>query len=182
MKGSLMSVVQPIATLSAEVPDGTWRVDPSASELTFRSRGVFGLVPVRGTFTAYEGELEVGGGDARGELRIDAATLDTKHKKRDHHLRSADFFHVTEHPTVTFSLLELVRSAHGGLELGGTLRIRDTELALQTPVQASRLDADRVRLETNVSVDRAAAGIGWSKMGMIQGKAHLGASIVLVRT
>jgi polyisoprenoid-binding protein YceI len=143
---------------------------------------MFGLVPVRGTFTAYEGELEVGGGNARGELRIDAATLDTKHKTRDKHLRSADFFHVTEYPRVTFSLLELVRPADGGLELGGTLRIRDTELALRAPLRASRLDADRVRLETNLSVDRAAAGIGWSKMGMIQGKAHLGASIVLVRT
>jgi polyisoprenoid-binding protein YceI len=142
---------------------------------------MFGLVPVRGTFGAYEGELEVAGGGARGELRISATTLDTKNDKRDTHLRSADFFHVTEHPIVTFSLLEFAPSVGGTLELTGTLRIRDNELRIQAPVQASLLDTDRLRLDTNVSVDRAAAGVGWSKMGMIQGKAHLGASIVLVR-
>jgi polyisoprenoid-binding protein YceI len=95
-------------------------------------------------------------------------------------LRSADFFHVAEFPTVTFSLIELVPSADGTLELSGALRIRDNEL--RAPVQASRLARDRLRLDTKVSVDRAAAGVGWNKMGMIQGKAHLGASIVLVRS
>jgi polyisoprenoid-binding protein YceI len=177
-----MSVAQSEYTPSAELPDGVWRVDTSESELTFRSRGVFGLLPVRGTFTAYEGELQVAGGDVRGELRIDAASLDTKHKKRDHHLRSADFFHVTHYPTVTFTLLELVPSDDGTLLLTGMLRIRENQLRVETSAQATRLGPDRLRLETRLSVDRAAAGIGWSKMGMIQGKAHLGASVVLVRT
>jgi polyisoprenoid-binding protein YceI len=175
-----MSVSQLEGTPTADLPEGTWHVDPTASTLTFSSRGVFGLVPVHGTFGAYEGELEVHGRDAHGELRIHAATLDTKNEKRDTHLRSADFFHVTEHPTVTFSLIELGPSADGTLSLHGTLRIRDNELRFQAPVHASRLGADRLRLDTKVSVDRAAAGVGWSKMGMIRGKAHLGASIVLV--
>ena len=88
---------------------------------------------------------------------------------------------MTEHPTVTFSLNGLERTLDGTLELSGILRIRDNELAVKSPVQASWLDADRVRLETKLSVDRAAAGVGWSKMGAIQGKARLGAAIVLVR-
>jgi polyisoprenoid-binding protein YceI len=175
-----MPVAQSVPAPAVELPEGTWRVDSKAGELTFSARGVFGLVPVHGTFGAYEGELEVGGGDARGELRIDAATLDTKNKKRDEHLRSADFFHVTEYPTVTF-VLNGVETVDGSLELSGILRIRDNELVLKSPVQASRLDADRVRLETKLDVDRTAAGVGWSKMGAIQGKAQLGAAIVLVR-
>jgi polyisoprenoid-binding protein YceI len=177
-----MAVSQSVGTPTADLPEGTWHVDPNASKLTFSSRGMFGLVAVHGSFGAYEGELEVDGREARGELRIQAATLDTKNEKRDTHLRSADFFHVTVHPIVTFSLIELVQSADGTLELSGTLRIRDNQLRVQAPLQASRLDADRLRLETKISVDRAAAGVGWSKMGMIQGKAHLGASIVLVHT
>jgi polyisoprenoid-binding protein YceI len=176
-----MAVSQPTATITDDLPEGTWHVDPQASKLTFSSRGMFGLAAVRGTFGAYEGELDVDGGEMRGELRIRAATLDTKNKKRDDHLRSADFFHVDEHPTVTFSLLELEPSADGTLNLSGTLQIRDNELTLQAPVQATRIDTDRVRLDTKISVDRAAAGVGWNKLGMIQGKAHLGASIVLVR-
>jgi polyisoprenoid-binding protein YceI len=177
-----MAVSQPVGTPTADLPKGTWRVDPEASKLTFSSRGMFGLVPVHGSFSIYEGELDVDGRDVRGELRIQAATLDTNNKKRDTHLRSADFFHVTEHPTVTFSLIELVPSADGVLDLAGTLQIRDNQLRVEAPVQASLLADDRLHLDTKVSVDRAAAGVGWSKMGMIRGKAHLAASIDLVRS
>jgi polyisoprenoid-binding protein YceI len=176
-----MALSQPVRTPIADLPEGTWHVDPKASELTFSSRGMFGLIAVHGSFGEYEGELEVDGRDVQGELRIQAATLDTKKEKRDVHLRSADFFDVTVYPTVTFSLIELAPSADGTLELSGTLRIRDNELPIEAPAQASRLAAERLRLETSVSVDRAAAGVGWSKMGMVQGKAHLGASVVLVR-
>jgi hypothetical protein len=42
--------------------------------------------------------------------------------------------------------------------------------------------ADGLRLDTKVSIDRVAAGVGWNKMGMIEGKAYLGASIVLARS
>jgi polyisoprenoid-binding protein YceI len=177
-----MAVSQPLATPTADLPEGTWHVDPKASALTFSSRGTWGLVGVRGSFGAYDGELEIDGRDARGELRIQAATLDTNNEKRDEHLRSADFFDVTAYPIVTFSLIELVLSAEGKLELSGTLRIRDNELRVQAPVKASRPAADRLRLDTKVSVDRKAAGVGWSKMGMVRGKAHLGASIVLVHS
>jgi polyisoprenoid-binding protein YceI len=176
-----MAITQPAASTNDVVPDGTWQVNPESSELGFTARGVFGLVPVHGIFGSYEGELEVEGRDLRGELRIDAATLDTKNQKRDAHLRSADFFHVTEYPIVTFSLTELTSAPDGALELGGTLQIRDNKLALRAPVQVSRLDNDRFRLDTDVSVDRAAAGVGWSKMGAIKGRARLGASILLVR-
>jgi polyisoprenoid-binding protein YceI len=176
-----MAVYQSVVTPTADLPDGTWHVDAEDSTLTFRSRGMFGLATVRGSFGQFGGELVLDGGNGSGELRIDAATLDTKNEKRDTHLRSADFFHVTNHPTVTFSLSELVPSADGTLKLGGTLRIRDNELLVEAPVRATQLAAGRLRLDTEVSVDREAAGVGWSKMGMIQGKAHLGASIVVVQ-
>jgi polyisoprenoid-binding protein YceI len=176
-----MTLSKPVGNPTAELPEGTWHVDPGASELTFSARGMFGLVAVHGSFGAYQGELEVEGREARGELRIDAATLDTKNEKRDTHLRSADFFDVTVHPTVTFSVIELAPSADGVLDLSGTLRIRDNELRIQAPVQASLLAPDRLHLGTDISVDRTAAGVGWSKLGMIKGPARLGASIVLVR-
>jgi hypothetical protein len=58
---------------------------------------------------------------------------------------------------------------------------RENQLEIEAPVQASRLAADRLRLETKISVDRAAAGLPWSKLGMVRGPAHLGASITLVQ-
>jgi polyisoprenoid-binding protein YceI len=176
-----MAVEQSLQTTTPQLLDGTWHVDPKPSQLTFKVRSVFGLVPVRGSFNHYEGELQVDGSNVSGELRIEAATLDTKHEKRDAHLRSEDFFHVDMHPTVTFSLTDLAPSEDGTVDLVGTLQIRDRQVQVHTPVEITRLDADHIRLDTKLRVDRAAAGLDWNKLGMIQGKAHLGGSIVLVR-
>ena len=46
----------------------------------------------------------------------------------------------------------------------------------------TQIDADHVRLDTKLTVDRTEAGVGWSKMGMIRGKANLDVSVTLVRS
>lgn len=161
------------------LPAGRWRVDPQASELGFMARGMFGLAPARGTFGEFGGELAVDANGARGELRIAAATLDTGNAKRDVHLRSGDFFDAAAHPTVTFSLSDVRPATDGGLTLTGLLHIHETQLQLTAPLDATLDDSNRLRLQTTLSVDRAAAGVGWSKLGMIKGKAHLHADLVL---
>jgi polyisoprenoid-binding protein YceI len=163
------------------LPTGTWHVDASTSEANFSSRGMFGLARVKGTFAASEGELVVSAAGAHGELRIQAASLDTKNKKRDEHLRSADFFDVINSPVVRFTLADISPAAEGNLIINGTLQIRDNKLPIEAPVEATELSADRLRLHTTVSVDRTQAGVGWSKMGMVQGKAHLDVKLDLVR-
>lgn len=172
------STQTPDITVSS-LTDGTWQVDPSASEVKFAARGVFGLVPVHGSFGAFDGTLEIEGTEARGELRIEAATLDTKNAKRDTHLRSRDFFEVDKYPTVAFELTGLAPAADGTLTFTGLLKIRDTELRVEAPSRATTLADGRLKLETTVAVDRDAAGLSWSKMGMIRGKAQLDASVVL---
>jgi polyisoprenoid-binding protein YceI len=162
------------------LPAGRWTVDPAASTVGFRARGVFGLVPVTGTFGSAEGELDVDGTDAHGELRIPAASLDTRNAKRDEHLRSGDFFDVEHHPTVVFQLDGVVAGPDGPT-LAGTLRIRDNALALRSPLVVATPDAETLRLSTAVDVDRAAAGVGWAKFGMIQGKARLSVEVTLRR-
>jgi hypothetical protein len=61
----------------------------------------------------------------------------------------------------------------------GELRIRESRLAISAPVQVERVDDDRVRLSADLNVDRAAAGVGWNRLGMIRGDAHLRAVIIL---
>lgn len=167
---------------AAVLPAGDWRVDANASSLGFRARGMFGLVPVRGSFGDYEGTLHVDEDAARGELRIAAASLDTGNAKRDEHLRSDDFFAAAAHPTVTFSLAGIApAAADGHARLTGVLQIRDNQVELSAPVTIVEASPERLHLRTELAVDRAAAGVGWSKLGMIQGAAHLDAAIVLVR-
>lgn len=167
---------------AAVLPIGTWRVDPNAGELGFRARGVFGLVPVKGSFSDYDGELAVDEAGVRGELRINAATLDTGNTKRDAHLRAAAFFDVEQHPTVSFTLTHLTPSAGEQPLATGVLRIRDNDLKITTPLTVSVHDENHLHLSTEISVDRAAAGVGWSRIGMIQGKAHLRAHLILIPT
>ncbi len=176
-----MVTINEPANLPTQLPSGTWRVDPAASEVGFSARGMFGLVPVRGRFGEFDGTLTVDHDTARGELRIQATTLDTRNAKRDAHLRSADFFDIEAHPIVTFALTGAEPAADGAIAITGALRIRDTALPVQVPVQLDAADPTRVTLRTQFSVDRAAAGVGWSKLRMIQGKAHLHASITLTR-
>ncbi len=165
---------------SATIPAGVWTVDQAASSLEFKARGMFGLVPVKGAFGKFEGELHADEGGAHGELRIDAASLDTKNTKRDKHLRSADFFDVEQSPTVTFALANVEQNG-SGLAINGSLKIRQNSLELSAPLAVSTLGDDRLVLETSLPVNRAAAGVGWSKMGMIKGQAELHARVTLKR-
>jgi polyisoprenoid-binding protein YceI len=164
-----------------ELPVGVWRVDPNAGELGFRARGMFGLVPVRGTFGDFDGTLTVDSAGTSGQLHIQSATLDTGNAKRDKHLRSADFFDVETHPTVTFELTGVKQAPAGAVTITGMLRIRDNALAIEAPAEISLTGSERMTLSTQLDVDRAAAGVGWSKLGMIKGAAQLSALITLIR-
>lgn len=163
------------------LPTGTWHVNAGASEANFRARGMFGLAAVKGTFKTTEGDLIVDAAGANGELRIQAASLDTKNKKRDEHLRSADFFDAVNSPTVRFILAGVAPATDGTLVISGTLQIRDNKLKIAAPLTVTEIGSDRLRLHTTLSVDRDEAGVGWSKMGMIKGKAHLDVTVELVR-
>lgn len=63
------------------------------------------MITVHNRFQKFDGEGTVNAdGTVSGHLVIDATSLTTKNRKRDEHLRSADFFDVEHHPTVTISL------------------------------------------------------------------------------
>jgi polyisoprenoid-binding protein YceI len=166
------------AASTSALAEGNWRVDPSRSELSFQARGTFGLVNVRGSFREYEGQMTVSDNSVHGELSIEAASLDTGNKKRDKHLRSSDFFDADAHKTLTFTLLGVAPGA-AGLTLRGVLRIKGAELEVTAPLEVER-STDGITLSTALDVDRAAAGVGWSKAGMIKGPATLAAKLTLV--
>ena len=172
-----------MSTPSAEalIPLGTWTVDPDDSELTFAARGMFGLAKVTGSFVRFEGELSVTADATTGELRIVAESLDTRNARRDTHLRSADFFDVENHPVVTFVLAGITADDAPEPSMNGELRIRNSRLPVRAPLTVDPLTGDRLRLATELSVDRAAAGVGWSRLGMIRGDARLQATVTLMR-
>src|SRR5207302_6523897 len=103
-------------------------IDPDHSAITFSSR-FLGLSKVRGRFRAFDVSLDVGpsGTEFEVEASIDLASIDTSVPRRDAHLRTADFFHVDQHPRMTFrsTRIEPVGGRHtmsGDLTLKGVTR------------------------------------------------------------
>src|SRR4051812_22943781 len=86
---------------ASPLTSGTWRLDPANSSVEFHVRHFYGLMTVKGQFDRYEGTIDLKSRPAVA-LTIEADSLDTKHGKRDKHLRSADFFDVEHHPHVRF--------------------------------------------------------------------------------
>jgi polyisoprenoid-binding protein YceI len=81
-----------------------WTFEPGHTEAGFRARHMM-VTWVHGLFKDVHGKLDLDwdrplSGRFRGE--IDATRLWTGEPERDAHLRSADFFDVENHPTITF--------------------------------------------------------------------------------
>jgi polyisoprenoid-binding protein YceI len=137
---------------------GDWRVDPARSELGFLTR-MFGLIPVRGRYNSFDGELHIdSAGNASGVLRVEAETISTGIKKRDTHLRSTDFFAVERHPHMTFELTALTPNADGGVSLTGALHIRDRAVLIDTPVSVAPVGSDGLHIDADFEVDHHTAG------------------------
>lgn len=176
-----MSTAQRAASEIVPIAVGAWRVDPDAGHLRFRVKSMWGLVPVNGQFASYEGQLGIDeAGVASGDLVVAAASLDTKHRKRDQHLRSADFFNVEEHPTIRFSIAA-VTARPGGLTIAGDLRVGANVARLQLPVTVTRLGENRLRLQASTSVPRETVGLTWNRARMIRGHADLNVELDLVQ-
>ena len=84
-------------------PPAVYRIDTGHSDVTFRIRHF--MSRVSGTFNQWEGTITADPADwttGTGEVTIQAASIDTRHERRDNDLRSGNFFDVATHPTITF--------------------------------------------------------------------------------
>jgi polyisoprenoid-binding protein YceI len=81
-----------------------YTIDPIHSTIGFSVKHMM-LATVHGRFAGFRGTIRFDRDrpdDAAVEVEIDAATIDTGIKKRDDHLRSADFLDVAAYPTIAF--------------------------------------------------------------------------------
>jgi len=146
---------------------GRWVLDPRASRVEFGVRHFWGAVTVRGWFERLEGEAAVGpDGKISGQLVMDAASLNTKNKQRDRHLRSADFFNAQDHPrvVVTVSRAELTHGAQLAAE--GELEAAGVREPLSFTAEVVDASPDAVTLQAGLTVDRSRFGMTWSPLRM----------------
>jgi polyisoprenoid-binding protein YceI len=83
---------------------GTWKLDPTHSEITFSVRHL-AISKVRGSFEKFDVTIVTAPDpkDTTIEATVDVASVNTNQKDRDNHLRTSDFFLVEEYPTFTFT-------------------------------------------------------------------------------
>jgi polyisoprenoid-binding protein YceI len=116
-----------MSTSTATIPGyvtGTWTIDPVHSEVGFSVRHMM-VSKVRGKFTTFEGTVTTGEDvtDSTVTATVDLSSIDTGNVDRDNHIRSADFFEVDAHTTMTFTSTG-IRAEGGDYVLDGDLTLK----------------------------------------------------------
>jgi polyisoprenoid-binding protein YceI len=145
---------------------GSWTLDAARSEVGLKSKSMWGMVPVKGVFREVTGSGTISAaGDVAGTVTVVAGSIDTKTKKRDEHLRSADFFDVANYPDITFAAEQVTPSGEG-VTVTGTLTVRDRTNPVSFAARVSGFDGAQVALDGEIQVNRSDFGLTWNQLGM----------------
>ena len=93
--------------------------------VTFKAKHL-GFSYIVGSFESFDGSFSYDPADPSSSTvnaTIEVSSLNTNHAERDKHLKSEEFFNVSEFPQITFQSTKFDGSAEGG-KLTGTLSLR----------------------------------------------------------
>jgi polyisoprenoid-binding protein YceI len=127
IRAVLATLALGIAATAAAAP-ARYEIDPEHLSVGFMVEHI-GYARVLGLFRKASGTFtfdeETG---VLGELRVvvDTASVFTNHRKRDDHLRSADFLNSAEFPEMVFTSAGATRSADGTFVIEGQLELLGT--------------------------------------------------------
>jgi polyisoprenoid-binding protein YceI len=119
-------------------PIGRYAIDRRGSTITFRSRHLFGLAPVRGTVAVRGGLVDIADPitDSSVQVEIDTTSFHTGSHHRDGDVRSARFLDAARYPWMIFTSERLDRS-DGRWTLAGTLLVRDVARPVSLAIERS---------------------------------------------
>jgi polyisoprenoid-binding protein YceI len=151
------------------VQAGVYKIDTAHSEVGFAVRHMM-ISTVRGSFGEFAGTFTyVKGQPAEwsAEVTIQTASIDTREQKRDEHLRSADFFDVENHPTMTFKSTK-VETGENGFKLHGELTLLGVTRPVVLDVEPSGEITDpwgnqRAGFSARGKIARKDWGMTWSQ-------------------
>jgi polyisoprenoid-binding protein YceI len=136
---------------------GEYRIDTERSTISFRTRHLFGLAPVRGTFRLRDGHIRVGA-DSVAHAVVAADSFRTGSRARDTEVRSAHYLDTDRHPDIVFASTRLARTDDDWV-LHGTLTVRGHTEPVPVRILSLATADDGVRLRAQARVDRYAFGI-----------------------
>ena len=119
----------------------SYKFDPSGSTIGFSVHQFLGTT--QGKFASFSGRIEVDREHPENSsvtAQIDVRSIDTRIKKRDDHLRSAEFFNVEKFPRMTFKSRSVKRTGPqsgdilGDLTMHGVTKPITLHVKLLTPI------------------------------------------------
>jgi polyisoprenoid-binding protein YceI len=142
MRSSILIAAVVIAVFSSTAfANEVYRFDPSGSTIGFSVHQFLGNT--HGKFAKFNGKIDVDRehpGNSSVTAQIDVRSIDTRIKKRDDHLRSAEFFDVEKFPQITFKSRSVKQTGPqsgdvlGDLTMHGVAKPITLHVKLLTPV------------------------------------------------
>ncbi len=153
-----MQTTQQLTEASPQL--GRYQIDPDGSSVTFRTRHLFGLAPVRGSFAIRAGTVDVSEPvtGSRISAEIDAASFHTGNPLRDAQVRSAGFLAADEYPVLAFSSTGL-----DGQVLEGTLTVREVTRPVSVLAEVTGVSTRSFTARATVRIDRYDFGVTASR-------------------
>jgi polyisoprenoid-binding protein YceI len=150
---NIVVAVAVVSLCSAALANETYRFDPSGSTIGFSVHQFLGTT--QGKFTKFNGKIDVNRehpDNSSVTAQIDVRSIDTRIKKRDDHLRSAEFFNVDKYPQITFKSRSVKQTGPqsgdilGDLTIHGVTKPVTLHMKLLTPLN----DTSRTRWAVTV--------------------------------
>jgi polyisoprenoid-binding protein YceI len=147
-----------------------YTIDPSHSTVGFKIRHL-AISSVPGHFGDFSGSLEFDPQaveKSRVEATIVTKSIDTANKKRDDHLKGADFFDEPNNPTITFKSTKVESVSEGVFKATGDLTMHGVTKPVTLAVEYTGGATDpwgnkRVGFSATTSLSRKDFGITWNK-------------------
>ncbi|MBP2239798.1 polyisoprenoid-binding protein YceI [Cytobacillus eiseniae] len=148
-----------------------WAIDSVHSSVDFSIKHMM-IANVKGSFNKFDAVIEANPADlttANIEFTVDLASVDTRNEDRDNHLRSADFFDVENHPTMTFKSTKIVSNGDNEYDLTGDLTIHGVTKSETFTVtyEGSGKDPwgnEKVGFTVDGAVKRSDYGLTWNSV------------------
>lgn len=158
-----------IFTIPALTSASEWKLDKAHSHVKFKVKHLM-VANVWGEFQSFETDIQYDHPElstAKVEVTVDVASIDTGNDKRDDHLRSEDFFHVSEYPEMTFTSTSITKQGDE-LVMVGDLTIKGIthEVTLRGEGPQGPVDfmgTQRFAASLQGTLDRTAFGLTWNK-------------------
>jgi polyisoprenoid-binding protein YceI len=170
MKKILITLSAALALVSFVVLDaGSWSLDAGHSRLGFTVKHME-ISETVGQFDKFDVKITTPNADfsdATIELTAEAKTVNTYLSMRDDHLRSADFFDVEKHPTITFKSTSVKKAKGNNYVIKGDFTMHGVTktvvlAGVHNGTTKNRAGADLAGLKISGLIKRSEYGVGVS--------------------